>query len=180
MRRLLPLAVLILPLALTFCDNSDSNNLVPIANGNVVVHDDCDSVSFNAGIAPGTCVKAGGTTLSAFNAELSANHSVAAWNFTPATLTVTVGGAVTALNTGGEKHTFTEVENFGGGFVPALNTASGMTTVAPECAALAGNTNALIASGGSFTADPETSVGVEHYQCGIHPWMRANVTVVAR
>jgi len=135
---------------------------------------------FNAGIAPGTCVKAGATTLSAFNAELSANHSVAAWNFAPAALTVTVGGTITAQNAGGEKHTFTEVENFGGGFVPALNTASGMTTVAPECAALAGNTSALIASGGTFTTDPEDAVGVEHYQCCIHPWMRANVTVVAR
>jgi len=179
MRRLVPLAVLVLPLALTFCDNSD-NDFVPIANGSVVAHDDCDSVSFNAGIAPGTCVKAGATTLSAFNAELNANHSVAAWNFAPAALTVTVGGTITAQNAGGEKHTFTEVENFGGGFVPALNTASGMTTVAPECAALAGNTSALIASGGTFTTDPEDAVGVEHYQCCIHPWMRANVTVVAR
>jgi plastocyanin len=179
MRRLLPLAVLVLPLALTFCDDSD-NDLVPIANGSVSIRDDCDSVSFNAGIAPGTCTKAGSTNLTAFNAELNANHSVAAWNFTPSELTVGVGGRITALNTGGEKHTFTEVENFGGGFVPALNSASGMTTVAPECAAIAGDANALIASGSTFTTDPEDDVGVEHYQCCIHPWMRANVTVVSR
>jgi len=181
MRRLLPLAaVVLLPLSLTFCDDNNDDFVVPISNGSVAIRDDCDSVSFNAGIAPGTCAKAGATTLTAFNAELTTNHSVAAWNFTPNELTVTVGGVITALNTGGEKHTFTEVENFGGGFVPALNTASGMATVAPECAAIAGDANALIPSGSSFTTDPEDSVGVEHYQCCIHPWMRANVTVVAR
>jgi len=180
MRRVLPLAVLALPLALTFCDNNNDDAVAPIANGNVLISDDCDSVSFNAGIAPGTCAKAGATTLTAFSAELNANHSVAAWNFTPTALTVTVGGVITALNSGGEKHTFTQVANFGGGFVPALNSASGMTTVAPECAAIAGDANALIASGSAFTTDPEDGVGVEHYQCCIHPWMRANVTVVSR
>ncbi|HEY4307201.1 MAG TPA: hypothetical protein VGM82_22210 [Gemmatimonadaceae bacterium] len=180
MRRLLPFAVLLLPLALTFCDDSSTNNVLPITNASAELRDNCDSVTFNAGIAPGTCNKAGTMTLTAFNTELGANHTVAAWNFTPSELTVTVGGVVNVVNTGGEKHTFTEVANFGGGFVPSLNTASGMATAAPECAALAGNANALIASGGTFTTDTEDDVGVEHYQCCVHPWMRANVTVVSR
>jgi hypothetical protein len=91
---------------------------------------------------------------------------------------VTVGGRIAALNMGGEEHTFTEVENFGGGIIPALNTASGTPTEAPECAALA--SNALIAPGATFMTDAADEVGVEHYQCCIHPWMRANVTVVSR
>jgi len=175
MRRYLPLAVLVLPLALTFCNDSN-NDVVPIANGNVQLVDDCDSVSFNAGVGPGTCARAGSTSLAAFTAELNANHSVAAWYITPSTINVTVGGAVTALNTGGETHTFTRVANFGGGFVPSLNAAAGYTTEAPECVGLPAN--ALIPSGFAYVSGPADAVGVEHFQCCIHPWMRANVTVL--
>jgi plastocyanin len=169
--------VLVFPLALTFCNDSN-NDFVPVANGSVQIRDDCDSTSFNATLGAGSCMKAGSTSLSAFNTELNANHNVAAWTFVPTELTVTVGGAVTALNTGGENHTFTEVADFGGGIVPSLNTAAGTPNEAPECAALADN--ALIAPGTTFTTDAADQVGVEHYQCCIHPWMRANVTVVAR
>ena len=175
MRRLIPLAALVLPLALTFCNDSETN-FVPVVNGTVEMRDDCDSVSFNAGIGAGTCTKAGGTTLTEFNNELNATQKVAAWTFVPSELTVTLGGRVTALNRGGEQHTFTEVANFGGGIVPALNAAAGTPTVAPECASLA--SNALVPPGATFTSDVATEVGVEHYQCCIHPWMRANVTVV--
>jgi hypothetical protein len=101
MRRLLPLAVLVLPLVLTFCDDSD-NDLVPIANGSVEMRDDCDPASFNAALGDGTCTKAGGTTFGEFNAELNANHTVAAWAFVPSELTITVGGVVNAVNMGGE------------------------------------------------------------------------------
>lgn len=177
MRRWLPLAVLVLPLALTFCSNNN-DDVVPFANGNVEIRDDCDSVSFNAGIAPGTCVRAGSTSLSAFTAELNANQSVAAWTFVPNTINVTVGGTVTALNTGGENHTFTQVANFGGGIVPSLNVAAGYATEAPECAALP--TNALIAPGTAVVTAPASAVGVVHYQCCIHPWMRADVVVLAQ
>jgi len=177
MRRLIPLAVLMLPLVLTFC-NDDDNDFVPVVNGAVEMRDDCDSVSFNAGIGVGTCTKAGGTTLTEFNNELNANRSVAAWAFVPSTLTITVGGRIAALNTGGEEHTFTKVANFGGGIVPALNVAGGYTSVAPECNSLP--SNALVPPGSTFTTDEQNAVGVENYQCCIHPWMRANVTVVAR
>lgn len=176
MRRFLPLAVLVLPLALTFCN--DDNNFVPVANGNVSIQDDCDSATFNAGLGAGTCTTAGGTTFAAFNTELTANGKVAAWQFVPSELTVTVGGVINAFNAGGEQHTFTEVANFGGGSIPALNTLAGTPVEAPEC--VSASTNELIAPGQTFTTDPETDVGVEHYQCCIHPWMRANVTVVSR
>ena len=35
---------------------------------------------------------------------------------------------------GGEAHTFTQLKQFGGGFVDALNQASGNPVPAPECA----------------------------------------------
>lgn len=50
------------------------------------------------------------------------------------TLEVSEGTSLPVMNTGGELHTYTEVEDFGGGVVPMLNQLSGKTTVTPECA----------------------------------------------
>jgi hypothetical protein len=80
-----------------------------------------------------------------------------------------------AINRGGEVHTFTEVEEFGGGIVPLLNQLSHNTAVAPECQALAPSD--FVPAGGT-TSDDVEEAGVEHYQCCIHPWMRT--TVIAR
>ncbi|HEV7590994.1 MAG TPA: hypothetical protein VGO40_22980, partial [Longimicrobium sp.] len=77
---------------------------------------------------------------------------------------------------GGETHTYTEVEEFGGGVVPALNTASGNTTVAPECADDAEFAASTIISGQTMAHTFEET-GTEKYQCCIHPWMRQTVTV---
>ena len=60
----------------------------------------------------------------------------------------------------------------------AVSDVAGTPTEAPECQALA--TNQFLQPGTSFTTDAEEDVGVEHYQCCIHPWMRTEVTVVAR
>lgn len=150
----------------------------PSTTVRVTALDDCDSVSFNAGIRPGTCGKNGRVTLAQFNSELSATHTVAAWQFAPSTLTARVGQSIVITNTGGEVHTFTEVEQFGGGIVPSLNTASGNPTVAPECTHLVAED--FIAAGATKTDKPEDTAGTERYQCCIHPWMRAVVTVAAR
>ena len=147
----------------------------PTADARVSVQDQCDPASFNAALGTGTCVKQGSTTLAQFNSELSAAHQVAVWRFVPNAFTIKVGQAIMATNDGGEKHTFTEVKAFGGGIVPALNTASGNTQEAPECAAL--SATAMIAAGANFRTDPATATGTEFYQCCIHPWMRATVTV---
>ena len=85
-----------------------------------------------------------------------------------------VGQRLVASNRGGEVHTFTEVEEFGGGNVPFLNNLAGLTTVAPECGQAV-----LIASGGS-SSETEDEAGVEKYQCCIHPWMRTEVRIIAR
>jgi plastocyanin len=152
---------------------SCSDSTSPKAAANVSVQDDCDPASFNAALGAGACTRQGNTTLSQFNTELNATQQVAAWRFVPSNFTISVGQSIAAKNDGGEMHTFTEVAQYGGGIVPALNNASGNTVEAPECANL---TSAdFIAPGATFTTDPETSSGTELYQCCIHPWMRARV-----
>jgi plastocyanin len=151
------------------------DTISPMADARVSVQDQCDPATFNASLGAGTCTKQGSITLSQFNSELSATHRVAAWQFVPSAFTIRVGQSITATNDGGEKHTFTEVKAFGGGIVPSLNTASGNTQEAPECASL--SPTAMIASGATFRTDAATDVGTELYQCCIHPWMRATVTV---
>ena len=172
-RTVLHLTVLVVATASFGCS---SDNLVSTnADAKVSVQDQCDPASFNAALGAGACTKQGNMTLTQFNAELNATQKVAAWTFVPNAFTIRMGQAISATNNGGEKHTFTEVKAFGGGIVPALNTASGNTVEAPECANLAAN--AQIASGGTFRTDAATETGTEFYQCCIHPWMRATVTV---
>lgn len=153
------------------CSDSTSAN----ANTHVSIQDQCDPTSFNAALGAGACSKQGSMTLAQFTAELNATQQVAAWQFVPPNLTIRVGQSITATNNGGEVHTFTEVAQFGGGIVPTLNQASGNTVEAPECAQLSAAD--MVTSGANFTADVATTVGTEHYQCCIHPWMRATVTV---
>ncbi len=166
----LPAAALSIAL-LVACNDSSS----PLQNPRVSMQDNCEPTSFNAALGAGACAGAGTMTLSQFNAELTATHQVAAWRFVPAALTMKVGQSIAAMNMGGEQHTFTEVADFGGGVVPSLNNASGNPVEAPECKTL-GATD-FVASGQTFTADAATTVGTEKYQCCIHPWMRAVVTV---
>ncbi|MFL5581362.1 MAG: hypothetical protein ACJ8AO_13415, partial [Gemmatimonadaceae bacterium] len=84
------------------------------------------------------------------------------------------GATILAVNRGGEVHTFTEVEEFGGGIVPILNQLSGNPVAAPECLALAAED--FVPAGGTYPVT-EDEAGVEHYQCCIHPWMRTTVRV---
>lgn len=138
--------------------------------------DACDPETF--AVVPGGCQRNGGITLDQFTAQLTALQSVPAWHMTPPDLYINEGDSFQALNAGGENHTFTEVEEFGGGVVENLNQLAGLTTVAPECVgAVPGG---IIAPSQTSDVDTPDEAEDEHYQCCIHPWMRMTVHVRER
>lgn len=167
----------------------------------ILAKDDCEPVSFNAAIGPGTCNPAfgGSTTFAEFIAELKSHQIAAAWQFSPNTIGVVAGQTLIILSAGGEVHTFTKVAAFGGGFIIPLNILSGNPVPRPEC-----TTGAVVIPGEVLQAQPPsaTNLFVESgdtesittgtagsgatlppgsfmFQCCIHPWMRAIVTVSA-
>ena len=140
----------------------------------VIVNDACDPETFNATIGPGTCVGNGGVTFANFIEQLTRLGSVPSWFFAPPNATANVGDTFVVRNRGGEAHTFTEVEDFGGGIVPALNAIMHLTTVAPECRTLGAGD--FIPAGGTAREDI-SEAGLEKYQCCLHPWMRLEARV---
>jgi hypothetical protein len=137
----------------------------------VLMLDQCDPESFNAAIGPGTCIdRNGGVTFQTFISLLQRHQIVNSWRFSPDTIHVPGELTLPIANAGGEVHTFTEVEEFGGGIVADLNTLSGNPVPAPECLALAPSD--FIAPGGQTTHTFEPGEA-DKYQCCIHPWMRA-------
>ena len=137
--------------------------------------DDCDPVSFNAVIGPGTCIKDGGTSFQDFVGQLLSMGRAPAWRFAPTSLKLPAGSTIVAFNKGGEDHSFTEVAHFGGGCVQVLNNLLGLSPV-PECSnpALIFGT---LAEQGSSTQTAPLAPGVHRFECLIHPWMRTTVTV---
>ena len=147
--------------------------------------DYCDPASFNAAFGAGVCNRDttnGAITVNGFLGELSSDQSVGAWRFSPAEIKSDHRPITLALqNLGGETHTFTRVKKFGGGFVDALNQASGNPTPAPECAQLVNGVltpqvpsadNLFILAGGTGSASTPQRDNEIRYQCCIHPWMR--------
>lgn len=140
----------------------------------VIANDACDPETFNAVLGPGGCVRNGGVTFDKFIEQLTRMQRVPSWFFAPPNATARVGDEFVVVNKGGEEHTFTEVEEFGGGVVGALNDLMHLTTVAPECANLP--PGARIPAGGTFHEDI-SEAGNEKYQCCIHPWMRMEARI---
>jgi len=143
----------------------------------VTLSDGCDPDTFNAMFGPGTCIRPGGVRLTNFIDELTRHGSAGAWHMAPNEVTLHVGDVLSAFNHGGEVHSFTEVKEFGGGFFQPLNDILGLAEV-PECAQ-AQVTGAVLKPGESSN-EVENDEGVEHYQCCIHPWMRADVRIVSK
>ena len=135
----------------------------------------CDPASFNGMFGAGTCVfDHPGVSVDTFLRVLGNSGQIGSWHFSPRQLHLKEGQAVQAQNSGGEVHTFTEVAEFGGGFIPELNDLTGNPEPAPEC--LDFPNIEFIPAGASNTPDVE-EVGEHKYMCCIHPWMRATVTV---
>ena len=140
----------------------------------IIVSDACDPETFNAVLGPGGCVRNGGVTFAMFIDQLTRMQRVPSWFFAPTSATVNVGDEFVIVNKGGEAHSFTEVEEFGGGRAASLNALMHLTTVAPECANLPPGD--LIPAGGTFREDI-SEAGNEKYQCCIHPWMRLEAKI---
>ena len=139
----------------------------------VTMMDACDPTTFNAALGdPTACLRRGGVTFDRFLAQLETHGVAGAWRFAPPTMHVQVGETLVAINRGGEVHTFTEVEHFGGGIVAALNALSGNPVAAPECLQLGGDD--FVPAGGTDREEVHEP-GTELYQCCIHPWMRTTV-----
>lgn len=142
--------------------------------------DACDPESFNAAFGFDVCTpvhRKAGISFATFIALLEKNQQVDAWRFAPDVIHVTRPVTMAVPNHGGIPHSFTEVEEFGGGFIPLLNVLSGNVVPAPECvhpdnAAAPHPDVRLIAPGDHdvITFEPGET---KKYMCCIHPWMRA-------
>jgi hypothetical protein len=147
-------------------NNRDDGHLVRM-------YDSCDPATFNAVFNdPTICIKQGHVPFDRFIAELTQTQQAAQWRFSPKNVELNAGENLFALNNGGEVHTFTRVATFGGGILPLLNDLSGNTTVAPECTTL--EADDFVAPGATYTAELNTDE-IQHFQCCIHPWMRADL-----
>ena len=134
--------------------------------------DRCEPETFNAQQIE--CVGDGKVTFADFIAELEKKQVHHQWRFRPPRLGLKAERPFQAVNLGGEEHTFTEVEEFGGGFVPDLNTLSGNLVPAPECLDFA---SLEFVEPGEATEEEEEEEGTVLYQCCIHPWMRTVLEV---
>jgi len=146
----------------------------------IVALDECDPVTFNAALGPDFCrnvALGASTTLSDLFAKAGAGTPDPGWDFEPDKLNIEEGTNLNVVDRGGEPHTFTEVKQFGGGFIPQLN-APGEDPV-PECAA--GFSSVAVAKTrilqGSQSYITGLSKGKHLFQCCIHPWMRIEVDV---
>jgi hypothetical protein len=137
--------------------------------------DRCDPESFNAALQdPEACVgRNGGVHFDTFLERVNpkdGGHS--AWRFSPGQVRLRPGQFLRAENRGGEVHTFTEVENFGGGFVPELNLALPPGT--PPAVPTPPPTLRFIDAGEQIDLPP-LAAGTHLFECLIHPWMRTTV-----
>jgi plastocyanin len=148
----------------------------------VVALDECDPTTFNAALGPDFCKNVAlaalgyATTLSDLFQKAANGTPDPGWDFEPDTVKIKEGGTVSVVDQGGEPHTFTEVAQFGGGFIAPLN--HGEATV-QEC--VGGFSKVPVAKTrilqGSTFQITGLSKGEHHFQCCIHPWMRMNVEV---
>jgi len=151
-----------------------------LSHTQVVALDECDPKTFNAALGPGFCrnIALGySTTLSELFSEAQSGHQDPNWDFEPDTVHLKQGTTLSVVDQGGEPHTFTEVAEFGGGFIKQLN-GPGEQTI-PECAG--GFGKVAVARSRMLQGSQLQVTGLapgEHlFQCCIHPWMRVKVEV---
>jgi plastocyanin len=141
----------------------------------IVIRDDCDPRD-PAWEAIGGCERRRGDVSRAeFAGENSSPLSLAvvghqAWRNDPSYLEIKEGDRVRITNRGGRVHTFTRVEQFGGGSSanPAINKGLVMS---PECP------GAVNVAPGDRVVLSDLPAGNHRFICCIHPWMRALIKV---
>jgi plastocyanin len=149
----------------------------------IVALDECDPVTFNAVLGPDFCknvalayVTPFATKFADLFSEAAAGTPDPAWDFEPDKVTIKKGTPLIVVDQGGEPHTFTEVKEFGGGFIGPLNHNE---AVVRECAG--GFKDVTVARTrilqGSQLQVTGLSKGEHLFQCCIHPWMRVTVDV---
>jgi plastocyanin len=149
----------------------------------IVALDECDPTTFNAVLGPDFCKNVALAFVTPFATKFedlfkkaAAGDPDPAWDFEPDKVTIRKGTPLIVVDQGGEPHTFTEVAKFGGGFIAGLN---GGEAAVPECAG--GFKDVAVARTrilqGSLLQVTGLSKGEHHFQCCIHPWMRATVDV---
>ena len=164
-------ALLAVPLAAWAHDDHDHDH-----GARVAIRDDCDPNDPRWAPSGGCHRKEGDVDFGEFTVELSsalAPTSVIghqAWRMDPSYIEIEEGDGLMVRNRGGRTHTFAEVQSFGGGKIPNPALNKGLLT-APECP-----TSVDIAPGGKAEVS-RLGEGNHHFQCCIHPWMRAIVKV---
>ena len=139
---------------------------------NIGILDRCDPASFNAVLGDGMCImRNGGVHFDTFLERVNpkdGGHS--AWRFSPQQARLRSGQFLRLDNRGGEVHTFTEVVDFGGGFVPELN------ATLPPGTPLAVPIGPLRFIGAGEQIDLAVpAAGTHLFECLIHPWMQTTV-----
>ena len=152
------------------------------------IRDDCDPATFNAAppTGPGLgeiCDPAfdGGTTFAEFIEELTEDQEIGSWDFNPDDVELDRRERTIIESRAGEFHTFTRVEEFGGGVVPELNELIGAGPTRPECFAAPGPANIPVPAGATVPGPTAGSAalpgGRTNWQCCIHPWMKSEIEV---
>lgn len=145
----------------------------------VVALDECDPATFNVAVGPDFCKNVAlgySTPFSTLFTEAASGNPDKKWDFEPDSLSIKEGTVLSVVDQGGEPHTFTEVKQFGGGFIPGLN---GGQAPVQECSA--GFSDVAVAKTrilqGSTSLVTGLSKGTHYFQCCIHPWMHFTVEV---
>jgi hypothetical protein len=93
-------------------------------------------VSFVAAVGPGTCEGDGRTLFADLIAGARNAGTVDRRQFSRPEFNIDAGGTIRVVHEGREAHTFTMVEAFGDGCIPALNPGGRVGTPAADCATI--------------------------------------------
>src|SRR5690349_11689751 len=146
-----------------------------VAAQKIDILDYCDPSDPAWAPSGGCLLKEGDVTFAEFSDLLDSVLSSAvvghpAWRFEPSFAEAEPRERLHVFNRGGRAHTFTEVAEFGGGFIPSPALNKGLT-MAPECA------SAQVIAPGTRAVVSGLSEGDHRFQCCVHPWMRALIKV---